>query len=260
MAVSRVRKELDSLVFRQDGRLIISYPKSGRTWLRFALAEGGIDASFHHAGVATHRREIGLPFLGIPASLLTVPLVFLHRNPIDTVVSMFYQVTRRDLRRGSGRWFRMAIPLVLRGAIPPMDIDAFVLHPLYGVEKIVRFNRAWLDHLAQRSDCLVLTYETMRQDPAAGFQRLLDFWGETARTGSDLAELSRFDRMRAVEASQAGPDFLRTVVARDMTSAKVRKGQVEGYRNELKPETIRRCHQIAAGFGFGTCPGSGACG
>ena len=246
-----LHKKRDADLFRRDGRLIVSYPKSGRTWLRFALAEGGIDASFNHAGVATHRREIGRPFLGIPPSVQGMPVVFLHREPIDTAVSMFYQVTRRDLRRGSGRWLRICIPLALRGAIPPTDIDAFVLHPLYGVEKVVRFNRAWLDYLAKRTDSLVLTYETMQQDPVTGFQRLLDHWGETGKTGADLAELSRFDRMKAVEASNAGPDFLRTVVAKDVTSAKVRKGKVGGYRDELKPETIQRCNEIAARYGFG---------
>lgn len=236
--------------FRTDRRLIVSYPKAGRTWLRFALTEAGVDATFTHAGASTNRREIGLPFRGIPGSLKNLPLVFLHRDPIDTAVSMFYQVTKRDLRRGTGRWWRMWLPLALRGALPPEDIDAFVLHPMHGIDKLCRYNRAWLDHLAGRTDCLVLTYEEMRRDPAAGFQRMLDFWGETGVTGARLAELSTFERMKAVEAAQSGPAVLKSAIQGDASSAKVRKGKVRGYLDELRPETIARCRAIAAEHGF----------
>lgn len=243
--------------FRSDGRLLVSYPKSGRTWLMFALAEFGIDAMFTHAGSGTNWREIGRPAPGVPADMLRLPLIFLHRNPIDTAVSMFYQVTRRDLRQGTGRFFRMYLPLRLRGALPPSEIDAFVLHPLYGVEKTCAFNRAWLDHLSGRGDCLVLSYEEMRADPAAGFQRLLDFLKETGATGADLAAASDFARMRKVERTDAPTAALRMGVPADSQSAKVRKGKVGGYTDELKPATIAECRRIARAYGFETEPPAG---
>ncbi len=236
--------------YRSDGRLIVSYPKSGRTWLRFALTEHDIDATFTHARSGTNRREIGRPVPGIPADLVDLPLVFLHRDPIDTAVSMFYQVTRRDLRRGSGRYLRMYLPLRLRGALPPDEIDRFVLDPLYGVEKACAFNRTWLDHLAGRDDCLVLNYEAMRADPAPGFQRLLDFLGETGATGAELAAASNFEKMRRVERNDAPSAVLRMRVPRDPQSAKVRKGKVGGYVDELTPETIEACEAIVASYGF----------
>lgn len=237
---------------RHDGRSIVSYPKSGRTWLRFALEKAGVEATFTHAGTATHRKEIGLQFRGIPSAMLDVPLVFLHRDPIDTAVSMYYQITRRDFRRGTGRWLRLWLPLALRRALPPVDIDDFVLHPIYGVEKLCRFNRAWLDHIAGRHDCLVLTYEEMRRDPAGGFQRLLDFWGERSVTGAQLAALSSFEKMKAAEKADSAPAVLRRTVSDDASSAKMRKGKVRGYLDELRPETIAECRAIAAKYGFDT--------
>ncbi len=239
---------------RSDGRLIVSYPKSGRTWLRFAFDSAGIKASLSHAGAATNRREIGWPFRGIPPALNAVPLVFLHRDPIDTAVSMFYQVNRRDLRRGSGRWWRMLLPLALRGALPPTDIDAFVLHPIYGVEKVCTYNRAWLDHLEGRSDCLIMTYEAMRANPAEGFQSILDFWGEKSTTGAALAAASTFETMKAVEAGRTGPATLRAATVSDANSAKVRKGNVRGFFDELAPETIKRALEIASRHGFTVVP------
>jgi hypothetical protein len=235
---------------RRDGRLIVSYPKSGRTWLRFAMSQFAIDMTITHAGASTNRREVGRPYAGIPERARGLPLVFLYRNPIDTAVSMFYQITRRDLPKGSGRWYRMYLPLLLRGALPPQEINSFVRNPLYGVEKVCSFNRAWLDHLAQRTDCLALRYEDMRANPAEGFQKLLDFWGETAATGAELAEASSFDRMKAAERGAAEDAILKPTKQSDPESLKVRRGKVGGYADELSADTIDACKTIAARYGF----------
>lgn len=236
---------------RTDGRVIVSYPKSGRTWVRFALAENGVDAMFTHAGYGTRRQEIGRPFRGVQEEAAGIPVVFLHRNPIDTAVSMFYQVNRKDLRKGSGRYYRMFLPLLLRGALPPDNVDAFALHPLYGVEKVCRYNRAWLDHLDGRSDCLVLSYEELSANPAEGFQKLLSFFGETNLSGADLAETSSFERMKRTETTGSSTPFLGLAQDGDPQSAKVRKGKVRGYLQELREDTVEECRRIACEYGFG---------
>lgn len=236
------KNDLGDAAFRADAHVLVSYPKSGRTWIDFALKAHGIDVMLTHAGCSTNWREIGRPFSGIKPALADLPLVFLHRNPIDTAVSMYHQVTYRDFRPGSGRYYRMFLPLLLRGAVPPKEIDAFVLHPTHGLEKICRFNRAWLDHLSGRSDCLILTYEALRAAPAEGFQTLLDFLGIDGVSGSDLALASDFQKMRQAELKGAQPEVV--------PGRKVRKGKVRGYLDELKPETIEACQSIMARFGF----------
>lgn len=162
------KNDLGDLAFATDGRLLVSFPKSGRTWIDFALSTSGLDIMLTHAGCSTNRREIGRPFAGVLPTLARLPLVFLHRDPIDTAVSLFHHVTHRDLRRGSARYWRMFLPLMMRQALLPRSIDAFVLHPTHGIDKICRFNRAWLDHLQGRDDCLILTYEGMRAAPDQG--------------------------------------------------------------------------------------------
>ena len=236
-------------------RLLVSFPKSGRTWLRFALSLAKIDVEVSHAGGALGKKVIGKPYREIPAALRDRSVVLLHRNPIDTAVSFYYQTTRRAFPRGSWRWFSEWLPLALRGRLPPRDIDAFVLSPLYGVRKICAFNRIWLDHVRAREDCLVLNYEEMRADSAAGFQRLLDFWGENSVSGAALAQASSVEKMRAAEGAGqrlAQPDgnSRGRAVRQDPSSAKVRRAVVNGYLDELRPETIKRCREIAAEFGF----------
>ena len=235
--------------YRMDGRLLVSYPKSGRTWIRYAAAQFGIELSVTHAGSSTDRRELGHLFDGIPAWLKPSPKIFLHRNPIDTAVSMYFQVHRRDFRPLSGRWLRLLPALALRGALPPADIDRFVLHPCYGLLKICQFNRAWIDHVTERTDCLLMDYDRMRSNPAEEFQRLLNYLNEADVTGELLAEVSTFDRMKeAGRSDQTG--LLKATDRSDPSSAKVRRGQVGGYLDVLKPSTVDLCREIAGHYGF----------
>ena len=254
--MSVTRADLHKGPFRNDGRVIVSYPKSGRTWIAYALSGAGLDVTTTHAGSSTNRREVGRTFAGIQPALRDVPLVFLHRNPIDTAVSMFHQIHRRDFRRGSLRWWRMLMPLALRGAVPPRTIDSFVLHPLYGVEKVCAFNRTWLNEVSSRPDCISISYEQLRADPSTEFQQLIDFFGVKHITGADLADAADFAKMRTSELSLPENAKLR-IHKSDPQSMKVRRGKVNGYFDELRADTIEKCEAIIARYAFADVSASG---
>lgn len=76
----------------------ISFPKSGRTWLRLMLDELNVPVRFSHHGTGNDASSFGrhIDELTIdPLSESDGKLVFLHRHPADVAVSFFYECTRR---------------------------------------------------------------------------------------------------------------------------------------------------------------------
>lgn len=229
----------------------ISFPKSGRTWLKAMLGPAGAPIVFTHAGHGSRKEELGRPFERVPDTFRDRPVLFLHRNPIDTAVSFFHQVTKRDFAPGTLKFYQRVVPLWLGGRLPPRDVDAFVLHPGYGVEAVCRFNRGWLDHLAGRTDCRIVTYEALRADPVAGLSDVIRFVGKEPQGIETVVERASFEKMRARdEAVPPRPFAFLRPDRSDPNARKVRRGKVGGYADELRPETVAAARAIAARYGF----------
>ncbi|PJN96280.1 hypothetical protein CNY89_03495 [Amaricoccus sp. HAR-UPW-R2A-40] len=226
----------------------ISFPKAGRTWVRSVLNKAGAPLTFTHAGNGSQGWELGRPFEGVPAEHATRPVLFLHRNPIDTAVSFFFQVTKKDFARGTLKYWQRWPRLWARGALPPEDVDAFVLHPTYGVEKICRFNRGWLDHVEARPDSRVVTYEGLRADPVPGFTDIVQWLGRPTDRVEMAIEAKSFAAMKARELSR--PQHGGLDKRREEGARKARKGKIGGYADTLRPETVEAASAIAGRFGF----------
>lgn len=226
----------------------ISYPKAGRTWVKAVLGKAGAPLVFTHAGNGSRGREMGLPFQGVPAEYAARKVLFLHRNPIDTAVSFFFQVTKNDFARGTHKYWKRLPRLWWRGAIPPAEIDAFVLHPTYGVEKVCRFNRGWLDHVEARPDSRIVTYEGLRADPVPGFTAIVHWLGRPADRVAMAVEAKGFAAMKARELSR--PQHGGLDKRREEGARKARRGKIGGYADTLRPETVEAARAIAARFGF----------
>jgi hypothetical protein len=234
--------------------MLVSYPKSGRTWLRYMLHLAGYEMAVTHAGMGSAGRDFFRDYRGVRKSRVAGRLpIFLHRNPIDTVVSLYFQVQRKDLARARAEHpLRFALAR-WRGRLPPEDIEQFVRHPRFGVETACRYNRGWIDYLTPIEPSLVLTYEWLRANPAAGLAAVLDYIGHVPQLSvAEIVEQSRFEAMQRKERSGKldGVAGMGVADAQDPESGKVRRGEVKGYGRYLAPGTIEELRAIAARYGF----------
>src|SRR5437899_2041589 len=132
--------------------ILISHPKSGRTWLRYVFHLAGLPVDFDHAGTNSNGPHVGRLFRNLTFDRGLIEgrkTIFLHRDPLDTAVSHFMQMHKRELPH-FGRRFKMK--LFAYGRYPPKNMRKFVLSPRYGVEKICVFNLGWLRILAENED------------------------------------------------------------------------------------------------------------
>jgi hypothetical protein len=219
--------------------LCVSYPKSGRTWLRAILADLGVELEFTHLDANPNKGHWGTHLDQLKPHRFPHghKVVFLHRDPRDTVVSFFHQMNKRQ-RLSTFKKARYFVS----GKIPPKTLDAFVRSPRWGIEKIIQFN------LIQRKlNAHVLSYEALNGHPCETVAMLLTYL-ESDRDPKAIAraiENASFANMRRMEETNAIPAHLQGVLgatdSSDGNSFKVRKGRVCGYADEMHPETIAYC-------------------
>jgi hypothetical protein len=225
----RIGSRLHRHIGLRSPRYVISFPKSGRTWLRLMLDDLGILAEYTHMHAGNRD---GLHFNDLrtapPNAKLTVLLM---RDPRDTSVSCYYQATRRT-RLYSG------------------SISEFLHDPRYGIEKCARFNLMWAEAARVRDDMIIVSYEAMHQEAANRLHAILNFFG-CARPDQQVrvaVERNRFDAMQTREmAGEIDPRYTGRLGAKnpnDPQSLKCRKGCVGGYRDELNSEDITYCDTI----------------
>lgn len=238
-----------------SGNVLISYPKSGRTWVRYALKLAGTDFKHNHGGYATRDpNQVGYKFEGVRPKCFGERNIFLHRNPIDTAVSEFYQVRNRIFNTAHPKFDEMEARLESEGLMPPEDIDAFVLHPIWGCRKVCSFNKAHIEYFASRKRSKIARYEELRENPREGFSELLDFFETKSYDIDRIVEASSFDSMKQFELS-SDPETRRKhalygMKNNDENSLKVRRGKVKGYLDTIKPETVDAARRICLEYSF----------
>jgi hypothetical protein len=238
---------------------VISIPKSGRTWLRtffcayfcklrgheFTLQpERYRDPSIPHIIYSHDRFEhrtkgdrwdrLRGKYLVPRKELRRAPVVLLARDPRDTFVSLYLQVTRRD----PGTRERFAAS----------SISELLRDRRFGISAIVETMNDWLREFSRCRDFLLVRYESLRAAPTEQFRALLARLGQSTPEMSIFQaalDFSEFENMRKLEA--AGAFDSKILQARDVAdpeSFKVRRGKVGGYTDYLAAED----RQYAAGI------------
>jgi hypothetical protein len=255
-----------SLVPRKERRrrapadvVIVSFPKSGRTWLRLMIGK----VLCEKYGLPENRALYicGLTkAAGLPLTVLThdgggllearhvdrlvrdksdyrdKKVLVLARDPRDVVTSCYFHASRRRN--------------VFRGSIAD-----FVRDPRYGVRKVVTFLNIWHENRFVPREFELIRYEDLHEDPHKALRTALEFIGprdlddRLIRIG---VEFSRFDNMKHMEQEQRfDGKKLKPGDGGDPEANKMRKGEIGRHRDYLSPDDIAYCDRVIEELG---CP------
>ncbi|KGE03983.1 sulfotransferase domain-containing protein [Pseudohaliea rubra] len=256
--------------------VLMSWGKSGRTWLRVMLSRaytqlGNLPASelLDFDNLKAQHRQLPAVFFThnnylrdytgnwqSKAHFAGRRMVLLVRDPRDVAVSQFFQWQYRMRPR---KKFINDYPA--DGS--DVDVWQFVQDPAVGVPRIVDYFNDWAASRDQLDDLLVVRYEDMRADPGAVLKRILDFTG-TAVSEAQVAEAVQFaayDNMKKMEQEQYFKGSGARVKPGDKdnpASFKVRKAKVGGYREHFDDAQCAVLDAMVAKldpqFGYGQVP------
>ena len=228
--------------------VVVSFGKSGRTWLRVMLSRfyqlrHGLGERHLIGFDNLHRRNSEIPKIFFThdnylkdftrhedskEDYYDSKVVLLIRNPKDVAVSQFFQWKYR--MRGNKKKIN-DYPMS-----DDMEVYDFVTGADSGLPKIIDYLNLWATEAPRIKDLLIVRYEDLRSDTAATLKRIVDF---ADTPGSDeqiegAVEFSSVENMRKMEEKKTFWLSGSRMVPKDRSnpnSYKVRKAKVGGYRD-----------------------------
>lgn len=247
-AALRLKRDVrDAAWLSEADAVVVSYPKSGRTFVRAMLAhlyqrKFGIDerdllefSSLRHAAADVPRVLFshGGDAMRRPAEIRVDKADYAHartvliaRHPGDIAVSRYFHLKHRSRDRARQR-------------LAEQPLEPFVWADQGGIPSIVTF----LNQFAALPAVTILRYEDFLSEPAATLRSLAEAVGlavseqeiaDAVDFGS-LANLKRLEREGYFRSSR-----LKQARSGDDQSFKVRKGSSGGYRQQLGDEAAAR--------------------
>jgi hypothetical protein len=257
---------------QQSDAVVVSFGKSGRTWLRVMVSR-------------VYQLKHGLPeravigFDNLHAMNARIPKIFfthdnyikdytghadskrdfygrrvalLVRDPRDVAVSQFFQ------------WkYRMKPNKKVLNQYPVEENVStfdFVMDPDAGLPKVIGFMNLWASEASRMKDFLVVRYEDLKAQPEETLRRLMQFLGTPASDDeiAQAVEFSSYENMKKMEQKQVFWLSGGRLVPKDKdnpNSFKVRRAKVGGYRDyfdDAQVEQIDRLMEdtLAPEFGY----------
>jgi len=237
----------------EDKIYIVSYPKSGRTWLRVLLSrykQRLLDINdfhlklhslystspyltpqyiFYHAGSGNahksykkriknlFKRKKGLFSLSICENS---KLIILIRDLRDTIVSAYHQDTKRaNIFTGT--------------------ISDYIRNDQLGMTRLIKFYE-FLGNEKDKFDHIIVSYEDMHHNIHEQMKQILNFSGVDIHKEfiNDSITFAQFSNMRSLEKSNSFGEKLSPKNKKDVNSYKVRKGKIGSYKKELNHDDV----------------------
>jgi hypothetical protein len=252
----RVRRDLrDEAWLRHADAVIISFPKSGRTFVRAMLSRlfqrrFGIDERrllefpmlqraapevprllFTHAGDAMRTAdEIRVD----PSEYTHARVVLLARHPGDVAVSRYHHLKHRSRDRA-------------RRKLAEQPLETFIWSEQGGIPAIVRFMNQWAELARERKDVGIVRYEDFLSEPRSTLSDLAAKIGIVVdeQDIDDAAEFGAFSNLKQREREgYFQSSRLQAAKKGDEASYKVRAGSSGGYRKRLSPQDASKVDEF----------------
>ena len=244
----KFRTRLIEKTLRADA-VVLSYPKSGRTWLEVMLshlfqrrlhlpADAIIDFDtayrsnpaiprlfFTHDDAHVLEGNVFLREGGPKGYFYATPTLLLVRHPLDVAVSMYFQQLKR------------------RGTIADVALMDYVLGYRGGLPTIVDFMNRWARALPRIVRHHRVCYEDLHADTRGVLSQVIAFLGYDFSPDEigETVEFASFEAMKERERQDYFRDWrVRPSDPGDPESYKVRRGKVGGYRDYFAPEELAR--------------------
>jgi alcohol sulfotransferase len=263
-ALERWLRGREEFLALQDAyAVIVSYGKSGRTWLRAMMTnyfkiryELQTDELLEFDNLHALNRDIPKIFFthdnyiknychceDSKQYFYNSKVVLLARNPIDVSVSQYFHWKHR-MSPGKKELNRY----------PPHDagtsLDEFIFMDSCGLPEIVRFMNLWASEFPKIKYALLVRYEDMKADAARVLADTLRFCDVVVdeQAVNAAVEQASFERMKSMESGDSSASGrLKTSSKDNPDSFKVRKGKVGGYRDYFDADTTARLENYCAG-------------
>jgi Sulfotransferase domain len=260
---SKVTKTLRNLRrSRRAEAFIVSYPKTGRTWLRVMLGQFLATRVTHaddilldsyaiseRAGIKKTLFSHDGPFLLFSGGSYRDQVfhderyrgrdvVFIVRDVRDTLVSSYFQESQR-MHTYNG------------------SISDFLRDDVFGVRRIVTFYNLWYQNRAVPRSFLLVRYEDMHADPRAVLAEVVETLGvenPSAEALQRAVDYASFDNMKRMESRGDFRDpMMQPGEAGSSESFKVRRGKIGGYADYLSPEDIAYVQEVVEEMALPGC-------
>ncbi len=260
---------------RRADCVVVSFGKSGRTWLRVMLSrfyqvKHGLSERYLIGFDNLHYKNRAIPKIFFThdnyvkdytgnadnkADYYGKKIILLVRNPADVAVSQYHQ------------WLhRMRPKKKALNDYPAhgeeVSIFDFVAQREAGLPKVIGFMNGWAQEFPRLNDLLVVRYEDMKSRPEETLGKVVDFIG-TPGTGEQIREavaFASFENMKQMEQKRTFWLSGGRMVPRDRSnpnSFKVRRAKVGGYRDHFSDQENAQIDeaisaQLSPVFGYGS--------
>jgi hypothetical protein len=269
----RLRGKEEFRKLRLADVVIVSFGKSGRTWVRVLLSRFfqlrfGLKPSAFIGFDNLHRKDEGIPrvffthdnylrdFTGNQGSkrdFYGKKVVLLVRQPADVAVSQFHQwkFRMRPHKKGLNKYPEHG---------REVDVFGFVTDEDAGLPKVIDFMNGWARELPNLEPILIVRYEDLRRDTAGELRRVLEFMGQRP-TDAELADCVAFasvENMRKLEEKSVfwlAGSRMKPGDKKNPESFKVRRAKVGGYRDYFDEAQLAQLdatveQRLLPGFGY----------